>query len=201
MKATNILAWRGIHFVATRFGPKWLRSKAFDAKYARGDWKFKANKNTEFQAQILKYLNKGDLLIMGCGGASILEGIQPEELSSALGIDLSQEAIRLAAKYSSEKIHFLQADMLTFIPQKKYDVILFSESLNYIPSEPANGLLIRLSDYLKPNGVFIVTFSESKRYKNYIDMIASTFQLTEDRNFSNSSRHVQVFAKARNPSP
>lgn len=193
MNLRRLLAARGIHYIVTRFGPAKLRSMAFDEKYRQGDWRFSGDSTGELPAVVRRYLRQGDLLVMGCGGASILEGLEADGLNSALGIDLSEEGIRLASRYASSRITFQQADMTAFVCPRSYDVILFSESLNYVPMGDQAGLLIRLGTSLKPGGVFVVTFAQSKRYHDMIEGIRGQFDILEDRNFPGSARHLLVF--------
>jgi 2-polyprenyl-3-methyl-5-hydroxy-6-metoxy-1,4-benzoquinol methylase len=193
MKLQKLLAARGIHYLATRFGWQKLRGLAFDEKYRQGDWNFSTEGTGELAAVIRHYLREGDLLIMGCGGASILKDLEASKLKSALGIDLSSEAIRLAGRFASEKISFQLADMVTFQCPRPYDVILFSESLNYVPVASQESFLRRLAESLKPGGVFVVTIAQAKRYADILEGIRKSFHVLEDRPFSGSSRQLIVF--------
>jgi 2-polyprenyl-3-methyl-5-hydroxy-6-metoxy-1,4-benzoquinol methylase len=193
MRLRALLAAKGIHYLATRFGSQKLRSMAFDEKYRRGDWRFHDDGPGELAEVIQRNLRNGDLLLMGCGGASVLAGIESDNLSSVLGIDLSEEALRLANQYSSAKASFLVAEMETFVCPRNYDVILFSESLNYIPAGRQLPLLKRLGGSLKENGVFIVTFSQARRYMDIIYRIRGNYFMIEDRSFVDSERHLLVF--------
>lgn len=194
MKFKHLLAARGIHYLVTRFGPARLRSLAFDEKYRRGDWNFKDDSCGELPAVVRRYVRGGDLLILGCGGSSILNSFRPNDLSSVLGVDLSEEAVRLASRYGSDRISFQVGDMVTFEFPRSYDVILFSESLYYLSVSVGKCLLSRLTGHLKSGGVIIVTLAQAKRYHSIIDMIRSDFRLFEDRKFVGSGRHLLVFS-------
>ena len=130
---------------------------------------------------------------MGCGGASILDGVEPGGLNSALGVDLSPEAIRLSSRFASDRVSFAISDMETFECPRLYDVILFSESLYYVNSTRQVPLLKRLAKSLKPGGVFIVTFAEARRYRDILERIRSAFKVLDDRNLPQSSRYLIVF--------
>lgn len=189
----QLLALKGIHYLVTRFGSKTLRSWAFDAKYSKKEWCFNRDGSGELEKIIVRYLRKGDLLILGCGGASILDGLESKGLNSALGLDLSEEAIRLASQFSSAKVSFQKADMETFECPINYDIILFSESLNYISASKQIPLLRKLARSIKPNGVLIVTLADAKRYHDILVRIRSNFKIIEDRSFASSARHLLVF--------
>ena len=193
MNFKRLLAAKGIHYFVTRFGPERLRSIAFDEKYRKGDWDFYAEEPEELRSVVRTHLRQGDLLIMGCGGASILEGLEEDSFSSALGIDLSQEAIQLASRYLTEKISFQQANMLEFVSPQSYDVILFSESLYYVPLSLQEEFLHRILRDLKLGGVVIVTIAQSERYEESIQLIRQNFDIIEDKSFLDSTRHILVF--------
>jgi len=194
-----LLSSPGIHYVIRRFGSVKLRSRAFDAKYECGDWSFQ-NDTNELPELIQRYLNKGDLLIMGCGSTPVLADLEAAGLNSALGIDLSPEAIRLANRFASERISFQVSDMETFESSSAYDVILFSESLYYIPLSRQVQLLQRLAGFLKANGVFIVTLAQPGRYRAILELIRTNYLVLEDRSFSGSVRHLIIFRAGKGQS-
>jgi 2-polyprenyl-3-methyl-5-hydroxy-6-metoxy-1,4-benzoquinol methylase len=193
MRLKRLLAAKGIHYFVTRFGPAWLRGLAFDEKYQRGDWNFKGESSNELPSVVQKYLRGGDLLILGCGGASILDSFEPAAFSSVLGLDLSTEAVRLASRFARENILFQVGDMVGFQCPRDYDVILFSESLYYVPSSRQEEVLRRLAGNLKAEGALVVTLAQARRYHAIIELIRRCFQVVEDRKFSNSERHLIVF--------
>ena len=193
MNFRRLLGARGIHFLVTRFGPRRLRSLAFDEKYISGDWSPPTDGESELPIVTSRYLRKGDLLIMGCGGCSVLKGLESLGLNSALGIDLSPEAIRLANRYASEKITFQIADMVSFDCPRSFDVILFSESLYYITASQQKAVLGRLAARLNQGGVFIATFAQAVRHHSILERIRDAFQVVEDRPFVGSKRHLIVF--------
>jgi len=193
MTFRQLLTTKGIHFFVTRFGPSKLRSLAFDEKYRNGTWDFTGDGTGELPALISRYLVGGNLLILGCGQCSVLEGLRHANFASALGVDLSSEAIRVAGAFASDKISFLVADMLTFEPTLTFDVVLFSESLYYVPSHSLEGFLRRLSKNLNPDGVFIVTLAQARRYQSMLRKLRSTFTILDDHAFSTSDRHLIVF--------
>jgi SAM-dependent methyltransferase len=189
----TILAAKGVHFIVTRFGPQKLRSMAFDEKYRRGDWCFHADTKGELRDTVKRYLRRGDLLILGCGGASVLDGLEASGLNSALGIDLSHEAIRLAGRHASSKVTFQIDNMETFDCPRCYDQILFPESFYYIRASRQVQVLSKLGLHLKPGGVFVVTLSDATRYHDIVARIRINFRVLEDRPITRSGRHLLVF--------
>ncbi len=194
MKLRNLLAIRGIHYLASRFGSPRLRSLAFDAKYASHKWKFDADEDPQLASIIQPRLRGGGLLLMGCGSAGIVSGLttlSPDE--RILGIDLSPEAIRLANRHQSDRVSFQVGDFLSFETSERFDAIVFSESLNYLSVHDAARCLHRLEGNLNPNGTFIVTLAQPDRYRSLLTMIRGSFDVQDDRPFASSVRHLVVF--------
>jgi len=192
MHLKRLLAVKGIHFLATRFGSPQLRSWAFDEKYRLGHWSFSGD-GPELFKTVQNYLRGGRLLMLGCGGATLLDDLDSKDYTEVLGVDLSEEALRLAQRFASDKVSFVKGDMTTFQPARRYEVILFSESLNYLATKIASRCLQRLSQDLDHQGVFVVTFAQSDRYAEWIEMIRTSFAVVEDRKFTGAQRHLLVF--------
>jgi 2-polyprenyl-3-methyl-5-hydroxy-6-metoxy-1,4-benzoquinol methylase len=192
MNVRRLLVARGIYGLILRWGPKKLRAAAFDQKYVSGAWHFPPD--DELALVVRNYLRGGDLLLLGCGGSAVLNSLKSSELTSALGIDISEEAIALAARFSSDRISFQVADMVLFECSQFYDVILFSESLYYVSLREQKALLRRFGENLKADGVFVVTVCETTgRYLDLLSEIRRTFHIVEDRSFRESERHLLVF--------
>jgi len=193
MSLRQLLAAPGIHFLATRFAPAAVRRAAFDEKYRLRQWGKEKEHSADLRAVLLKHLRQGDLLLLGCGAASILENLDKEGMNSAIGVDLSAEALRIAKQYESKAIRFVQADMLQFETSDRFDVIMFSESLYYVPAAQQGAFLHRLLSNLKAGGVFLVTLAQPARYHAILEMIRKEFTVLEDRPLASSSRHMIVF--------
>ncbi|WP_232055539.1 class I SAM-dependent methyltransferase [Paenibacillus alvei] len=73
--------------------------------------------------------------------------------------NLSQEAIKIASDKSSLN-QFHCGDINHYVPAKKYDVIVFNESLHYVPNTPQK--LLDYSNYLTSNGVIISSLYSHK---------------------------------------
>ncbi len=189
----KLLKLRGVHFLATRFGPKHLRKLAFDEKFRSGEWDFSNDGPRELMSLVERQANRGDILVMGCGGASILKDLSPDSYSSVLGVDLSAEAIRLASNYAGPKVAFQLADMTKFKCPMPYDLIIFSESINYVPFFQRKRYLQAICRDLKPGGTILVTISQSKRYRNIFTMIRKNFEILADRQFTDSARRLILF--------
>lgn len=189
----RVLRWRGIHYLVTRCAPTRIKSLAFDEKFRAGDWNFAKDGPDELAAVIKTRAHGGDVLMMGCGSASIMADIKAEEFTSILGLDISGEAIRLANRHSAPNVSFQQGDMVSFQSKKAFDLIIFSESFNYVPFYEREPLLRRLCQKLKPSGCILITIAQAHRYRGILTLIRAKFSVLDDRRFQGSNRHLMAF--------
>ena len=93
---------------------------------------------------------QSSLLDVGCGVGGIIEHLPDLDY---LGIDISEEAIKQASQMHANT--FVCAEAETFCPSKKYDIILFNESLYYLknPLEQA----VRYMDFLTDEGRLLIS--------------------------------------------
>lgn len=96
----------------------------------------------------------GRLLDIACGvgyGTRLLGDRADVE---ALGVDLSQEAIRYARqRYAGPRVQFVQGDALTFDDNDGFDTIVCLETIEHVGQPRA--LLANLTSLLRPGGVLI----------------------------------------------
>jgi len=86
------------------------------------------------------------------------------------------------------KNSFVCSDFLSYMPTRKFDVILFRESMYHVPYGQVLGLLDKYSKHLKRSGVFIVrlylgdnrTGKTKFRVKRKIDLIKHEFDIVEE---------------------
>lgn len=190
----NLLSYPGLHYLATRFGWQSLRGAAFDARYHDGSWHH-AHADPEMETLLRGHHDGGSVLAMGCGTATI-QTVEQSGATSVTGVDLSSAAICLAQTRAKESTILTVGDMEGYQPEdgETYDVILFAESLYYVPVARIEGLLRRLSTYLAPDGVFIVTIAHPDRYSAIFTLLHDGFIVHEDRNLGKGQRRVLLFS-------
>jgi ubiquinone/menaquinone biosynthesis C-methylase UbiE len=103
------------------------------------------------------------VLDLGCGvgDVSLIAGQLVGPSGWVLGIDRSEDAIKVAERRAVEAgqcywVHFAAADLASFVPQVEYDVVIGRLILMYLPDPAAT--LRRLAGFLRPGG--IVAFQE-----------------------------------------
>lgn len=108
---------------------------------------------------IRKFLGEEGILDMGCGAGLLYDMLLDDETSNYTGVDLSEEAIRIASGKTSRDL-FQRADINHYVPHKSYDVIVFNESLQYVPNTASK--LLEYARYLTPDGVIISSLYSHK---------------------------------------
>ncbi|SMF90077.1 2-polyprenyl-6-hydroxyphenyl methylase / 3-demethylubiquinone-9 3-methyltransferase [Paenibacillus uliginis N3/975] len=111
---------------------------------------------------IRKFVADEGILDMGCGTGILYDMLLDSEKDVYTGVDLSEEAIKIASSKTSKRFHC--GDINQYVPTKRYDVIIFNESLQYVPNTPSK--LLEYSHFLTPDGVII---SSLYSHKNTLD--------------------------------
>jgi len=192
-KLYKIFGMQGVHYLATRFGGSRIRGLAFDQKYSDGSWlKLDEKSDPEIVELVEKYAKKGRILDVGCGPGVLSTSLNRESFTHYLGVDISEEALALAKKREDERITFRHGDIEVFESEEKFDLIIFEETLYYLPFSHKK-ILERYTRMLKSDGLFLVTFIEPKRHTKIIEMIQSDFSVREETNSLISSRLFLIF--------
>jgi 2-polyprenyl-3-methyl-5-hydroxy-6-metoxy-1,4-benzoquinol methylase len=181
-----------VQYLVTRFGGPTLRGLAFDEKFRSGEWDFASGPSSELVQIVERYAQGGDILMLGCGTASIAGALQSDRFATFLGVDLSREAITRASQHSNHRIRFQVGNMVRFVSDRKYQVILFSEALYYAHCWQRRPLLVRATRMLTPQGHIIVTIAQPERFAGILRMMRRHFEVAEDRAFVGSPRHLMV---------
>jgi chemotaxis methyl-accepting protein methylase len=71
------------------------------------------------------------------------------------------------------------ADILRYVPDQKYDVILFRESIYYIWKPRIRQVLTRYTDYLTPEGVLVVDMGKTatRKWPGILKLIERNFKV------------------------
>ena len=170
-----------------------MRRCSFDQYYASGRWDYlDSDHSAEMVKVVEKYANKGRILDMGCGPGILASLLDADSFAYYRGVDASTEAIAKAEKRRSEKIQFEVGDIQTYSCSDSFDLIVFEESLYYVPFSRYQ-LLRECAQKLCPGGVFIVTVADPRRFSRMIKKIRKGFDVLEDVCFQDSRRRRLVF--------
>lgn len=200
--ALRYLFGRGRRIVNARILKKWgnssLKKAIWDAEFSSGQWDYLEHTTDDpIYHYLEKYSNSGSILDLGCGSSNTGNELDVSKYVIYTGVDISESAIQKAFTRSinnerKEKNEYFCADIAVYVPRMRYDVILFRESIFYIPKGRIKGVLDRYSDYLKDSGVIIVRMCDRNKYKSIVRLIETTYQVF-DRSSLSDMNIILVF--------
>ncbi len=127
----------------------------------------------------------------------------PNGFHDYFGVDISAVAIEKARttlaneRDRADKVQFAVGDIAIFKPIQLHSVILFRESLYYVPKIHIREVLHRHSLALAPNGVFIVRLCDKMKYKWIVQVLKKDFDLVEEYQPTDSPMTIIVVRRAR----
>ena len=195
-KIKNVV--RGLKQQWGQFGTK---ARLWDSEFAGGRWDHCEQTPGDFVYDYIeKYCMNGRILDLGCGSGNTGTELRAHRYAHYLGVDISEVAIQKAAARTlqngrADKNQYLTGDIVLFVPQQQYDVIMFRESIYYVPHLKLRSLLMRYSQFLTHDGVFLVTVSNqaTRKYKRIYRLIELNFAVLEKYSPSDSDDLVVVF--------
>ena len=184
-----------------RWGPTSLKQRLWDSEFQTGQWGYLDQTVDDPIYDILeKYLRDGEILDIGCGSGNTGNELDGRSYSRYTGTDISEVAIQQARARSEqngrgEKNRYLRSDMESFVPDGKYDVILFRESIFYIPLPKVKSTLDHYVSFLKPEGVVIVRMCDREKYRGIVNILRMNYSVQETHDVENAKDVIIVFRR------
>jgi SAM-dependent methyltransferase len=99
----------------------------------------------------------GSVLELACG-PGVWTGPLLRHASDVTAVDASPEMLAIAAaRIGTERVRFIQADLFTWTPDRRYDVVFIGFWLSHVPAERFAAFWSLVADCLDPAGrVFFV---------------------------------------------
>jgi SAM-dependent methyltransferase len=180
-KARNIL-----RSAIQRYGPPRIKRSLWNAEFMGGRWDCLDDTPGDcVYPYVEKYAANGSILDLGCGSGSTANELATTSYRDYVGVDISDVAIGKAIKRTeknrrADKSRFFQSDFFSYMPAEQYSVILFRDSIYYVPMAKIKVLLVRYAKYLQEHGVFVVRlWAGSDKDKAIVDIIESNFDVVE----------------------
>ena len=168
-----------------RWGDARTKQEIWDQEFQAGNWTYlDSTTDDQVYAYLERYTNGGSILDLGCGAGNTGNELNARSYSEYTGVDVSRVATDLAVARSSQngrdkKNQYICGDIATFVPLDCYEVILFRESIFYIPRSKILEVLLRYRKHLKQNGVFIVRMCSRRKYKTIVRLIERNLEILE----------------------
>ena len=111
-------------------------------------------------------VKKGKALDVGCG-VGVYSKYLAEAGFTVAAIDFSGKVIEIAKEYNPHpNITYIQQDITEFDSEEKFDLILFSDVLEHLPSSDVFGVVRRITKYnIHENTVIIVELPDANFIK------------------------------------
>jgi SAM-dependent methyltransferase len=181
-----------------KWGSFHTKKAIWDTEFASGKWDFLEDSRDEpLYYYLEKYSDNGDILDLGCGAGNTGNEIELSKYRRYTGVDVSEIAVRQAADRSlknhrQHKNEYVCADVFSFEPSSSYQLILFRESLFYIPTSRIGGVLERYSKHLNESGVFVVSMYGSDKHRSIVRIIENSYRIV-DRSTRDGADVILVF--------
>jgi 2-polyprenyl-6-hydroxyphenyl methylase/3-demethylubiquinone-9 3-methyltransferase len=170
---------------AQLWAPAPLKRALWNKEFARGRWDNLADTPGDpIYAVLERHARNGSVLDLGCGSGNTSCELDSAAYSAYVGVDISDVALKKAAERSaalgrSGQNQYVQSDIQTYQPERSYDVILFRESLYYIPQAKIKATLDHYRQHLTPQGVFVVRCYDLEQGRSIAQLIATDYQVVE----------------------
>jgi SAM-dependent methyltransferase len=135
---------------AAEYDDWWYRRNEFDfgSEFAEAWWRDVDELRAEFDA----FAPRGDVLELAAG-TGIWTGELLRFADRVTAIDASPETLAInRSKHGSDRVDHLRADLFSFTPPRKFDVVFFSFWLSHVPPERWEGFWSLVADALAPAG-------------------------------------------------
>jgi demethylmenaquinone methyltransferase/2-methoxy-6-polyprenyl-1,4-benzoquinol methylase len=94
----------------------------------------------------------GSMLELACG-PGVWTGQLLRHASEVTAVDASPEMLAIAAaRVGDERVRFIEADLSTWKPDRRYDVVFFGFWLSHVPAERFASFWSLVADCLEPAG-------------------------------------------------
>ena len=168
-----------------RWGTPRMKRRLWNQEFANGRWDFIENTSSDLiYGYVEKYCRNGSILDLGCGSGNTGCELNVDKYSAYTGVDISDVAIekanrRSVANHRGNKNLYQQSDITAYTPLQEYNVIMFRESIYYIPRHKIKSVLDHYSSFLKPDGVFIVRWHDQRQAKVILEQLDNAYELIE----------------------
>jgi 2-polyprenyl-3-methyl-5-hydroxy-6-metoxy-1,4-benzoquinol methylase len=106
----------------------------------------------EVRARLEAFRAGGDVLELACGPGSFTAELL-RHAHTLTAVDAASEMLELAArKAGEERVTFIQADLFSWEPDRRYDVVFFGFWLSHVPLERFDAFWSLVAQALKPGG-------------------------------------------------
>lgn len=174
-----------IRRIKQSWGTAEIKRRVWNKEFHEGRWDFIDHTQSDVVYDFVgKYCRNGRILDLGCGSGNTGCELGAELYSAYVGVDISDIALEKAIARSRQagrqiKNRYIRGDIVNYVPEEEFEVILFRESIYYVPRSKIVPLLIRYAEWLAPQGVIIVRWHDQRVGVEFLAMLFPDFQVVE----------------------
>src|SRR5438034_3412379 len=120
-----------IRALLQEWGSARVKKNLWNREFSQGRWDYIDSTPEDcVYFYVEKYCEGGSILDLGCGSGNTGNELDGSKYQDYTGVDVSDVAIQKAMDRTKrvgrcDKNHYFQSDIYTYLPKKKYAVILF----------------------------------------------------------------------------
>ena len=180
-----------------KYGSEGHRKRLWNRDYSRGRYGYGCSAGDFLYSYLVAHARRGRILDLGCGEGKTENELDQQAYTECVGVDISDVAIARAKAWSERtgrvgKNKFYCSDIERFVPSQEFDLILFRDSLYYVPLRKIKATLDHYSHFLKEGGCFVVRLVDGIRFAPLVEIIEANFSVQLKR-FSEAGALVIVF--------
>jgi SAM-dependent methyltransferase len=186
------------------YGTRAIKQRLWNSEFSSGRWDCLDETRGDCVYRFLeRYANGGRILDLGCGSGTTALELAPACYRHYTGVDISQVAIdkarrRSEALQTTGRHEFRQADIFSYVAAGRFDIILFRDSIYYVPHARIAAMLGRYAGCLNDCGVFIVRMAGGRdAYAAIVEAIEGAFDVVETHVSEDPKACVLVFRPRR----
>lgn len=188
-----------IRRIKQSWGTAEIKRRVWNKEFQEGRWDFIDQTQSDVVYDFIrKYCRNGRILDLGCGSGNTSCELDVEVYCAYVGVDVSDVALEKAIARSRQagrqsKNRYIRGDIVTYVPEEVFEVILFRESIYYVPHSKIVPLLIRYAEWLAPEGVIIIRWHDQKVGSELLDILRSDFHVVESSVGDGNGPFIVVF--------
>lgn len=171
--------------IVQKWGRRADKAALWDNEFRSGQWDYLKHSEKDFIYDILeRRLDGGSLLDLGCGNGNTSMELNVESYRRYLGLDISSVAIEecretAAAQGRASRNEYIVDTIENFTTEERFDVVLFRESLFYVPLFKIPATIKKARSFVKADGFIVVRLCSERRYRLLVALLRSICEVVE----------------------
>jgi len=160
----------------------------FEYQFQKGKWDGLSHVDDLARYSIIAgycshFKKNASLLDVGCAQGVLQDRLIKVDFTNIVGIDFSEEGIRMAQPKSDNITRFEVGDMNKWKSNEMFDIIVFNESLYYADDHLA--VLKRFENQLNKGGIFIISMFDRKNSPELWEDIETNYGILHQTKITN----------------